>query len=326
MKNLYILFFFFCFLTDISITHAQIMQPHSGMIVPNWKILKEIPDLNYEYGSVELRDMKPKIDSDFLIMKIKTPINFSNGIVTLTRAEENEEGYEIELEWEKDICNIFEDNLDPEQSIKAIFSLFESEENNKLWMFLCYYPQINQAVVINNRLKNSDKVRALTLFPDGGIGSYQQDKNNPDKWEPIVNMVQQIWIVDADKVQNEVPDDYLIQEHDNDIFYAVEQPAEFPGGIHALMQWLSNNVKYPEEAQQSKIEGRVITKFVIEKDGTVSDVQVTTSVNPVLDAEAVRVIKNMPKWRPGKNNDIPVRTYFNLPISFKLPEVMPQEE
>ena len=104
----------------------------------------------------------------------------------------------------------------------------------------------------------------------------------------------------------------------DEIFVAVEQPAEFPGGQAAMMKWLSSNIRYPEAAQQNEIQGRVVVKFVVEKDGSVSQVQVVKGIDKDLDREAVRVVQKMPKWQPGKNNGVAVRSYFNLPVTFKL--------
>ena len=168
--------------------------------------------------------------------------------------------------------------------------------------------------------------------------------------------VTQIAIVDADKVKNEVMD-MDTQKEDNtargvvnqegsdnadkfkavheqvvvkepepekakpkeeEIFVAVEQQAEFPGGQGALMKFLSNNIRYPESAQQNDIQGRVIVKFVVEKDGSIGNVTVVKGVDRDLDREAIRVVKKMPRWQPGKNNGVAMRSYFNLPVTFRL--------
>lgn len=167
--------------------------------------------------------------------------------------------------------------------------------------------------------------------------------------------VTQIAIVDADQVKNEVMDmdtqkedntarGVVTQEGSDDadkfkavqeqvvvkepepevkhkeekIFVAVEQQAEFPGGQAALMKWLSQNVRYPETAQQNDVQGRVIVKFVVEKDGSIGTATILKGVDKDLDREALRVVKKMPKWQPGKNNGVAVRSYFNLPVVFKL--------
>lgn len=102
------------------------------------------------------------------------------------------------------------------------------------------------------------------------------------------------------------------------IFEAVEQQAQFPGGQSALMKWLGNNIKYPELAQQNNVEGRVTVKFTVEKDGSISNPVIAKGVDKDLDKEAIRVVKKMPKWQPGKNNGVAVRSYFYLPVVFKL--------
>lgn len=105
----------------------------------------------------------------------------------------------------------------------------------------------------------------------------------------------------------------------NDKVYEVcEQMPTFPGGDAALMKYLAENIKYPVSAQKAKEQGRVVVQFIVEKDGTVTGVKTVRSVTPALDAEAVRVIKAMPKWTPGKQGGQPVRVNYNVPVSFRL--------
>ena len=101
-------------------------------------------------------------------------------------------------------------------------------------------------------------------------------------------------------------------------FDVVEQMPQFPGGMPALMKWLQDNMKYPKEAQDAKQQGRVIVSFVVEKDGSITNVRVVKSVTPSLDEEAIRVVKAMPKWNPGMQNGEPVRVNYTVPISFQL--------
>ena len=103
------------------------------------------------------------------------------------------------------------------------------------------------------------------------------------------------------------------------IFVIVEQNAEVPGGQKALMKYLADNIKYPVIAQENGIQGRVICQFVVNKDGSIEDIQVVRSAgDKSLDNEAVRVIKTMPKWHPGKQRGKAVRVRFTLPVVFKL--------
>ncbi len=103
------------------------------------------------------------------------------------------------------------------------------------------------------------------------------------------------------------------------VFVVVETMPEFPGGQQALLNFLSENVQYPAFAQEKGIQGRVICQFVVNKDGSIVDVEVVRSGgDPSLDKEAVRVINSMPKWKPGKQRDKMVRVKFTIPINFKL--------
>ena len=103
-----------------------------------------------------------------------------------------------------------------------------------------------------------------------------------------------------------------------EIFVVVEQQPEFPGGNAAMMKFLSDNIRYPVIAQENGIQGRVICNFVVERDGSITDVQVVRGVDPSLDREAVRVIQQMPRWAPGKQHDSAVRVRFTLPVVFRL--------
>lgn len=102
------------------------------------------------------------------------------------------------------------------------------------------------------------------------------------------------------------------------VFEVVEHMPLFPGGLYYLMSYLSENVKYPADAQKQGVQGRVVVSFVVEKDGSLSNVQIVHSVNPSLDAEALRVVKAMPNWIPGKQDGKAVRVKYNVPISFRL--------
>ena len=102
------------------------------------------------------------------------------------------------------------------------------------------------------------------------------------------------------------------------VFEVVEQMPSFPGGDAALMEWLGKHINYPVVAQENGVQGRVVISFVVEKDGSITDVKVARSVDPSLDKEAVRVVKSMPKWIPGKQNGSSVRVKYNVPVKFTL--------
>lgn len=107
-------------------------------------------------------------------------------------------------------------------------------------------------------------------------------------------------------------------QDDNSIHSSVDQAAQFPGGNAAMMKWLSANIRYPESAQQNNKQGRVVVKFVVEKDGSISQPNVDYGIDKDLDKEAIRVVSSMPKWTPAKSNGVAVRSYYTLPVNFRL--------
>lgn len=101
-------------------------------------------------------------------------------------------------------------------------------------------------------------------------------------------------------------------------FTQVEQMPEYPGGIMAMQNFLSTNLKYPTEAKEKNIQGRVIVSFIVDTDGKLTDVNVLKSVDPLLDSEAVRMIYAMPAWKPGMQDGKAVRVSFSVPVNFKI--------
>ena len=112
------------------------------------------------------------------------------------------------------------------------------------------------------------------------------------------------------------PPKHVVEE--TKIFTVVEQMPMFPGGDPALMRYLSSNIHYPTVAAENGVQGRVVVGFVVERDGSITDVNVLRSVDPSLDREAMRVVKSMPRWQPGKQNGSAVRVKYQVPVSFRL--------
>ena len=116
----------------------------------------------------------------------------------------------------------------------------------------------------------------------------------------------------------EVVGEEKAKEEETKVFEVVEQMPSFPGGDAELMKYLNTHIKYPVVAEENGIQGRVIATFVVERDGSISDVKVIKSVDPSLDKEAIRVLKSMPKWIPGKQNGSAVRVKYTVPVTFRL--------
>ena len=101
-------------------------------------------------------------------------------------------------------------------------------------------------------------------------------------------------------------------------FTVVEQMPMYPGGYAALMGYLRDNIKYPTVAAENGVQGRVVVGFIVERDGSITDVNILRGVDPSLDREAMRVVKSMPRWNPGKQNGSAVRVKYQVPVSFRL--------
>ena len=130
---------------------------------------------------------------------------------------------------------------------------------------------------------------------------------DPNAIEPII-----------DETEKKVEKIVTIPKEDEGIYIVVEEQAEFPGGIPALSKFLSKNLTYPQQAIRSGITGRVFLSFVVDKLGNITDVSVTKGIGFNCDEEALRVVKAMPKWKPGRQSGNAVKSRFNLPIAFML--------
>ena len=163
----------------------------------------------------------------------------------------------------------------------------------------------DELVKEDNQMKAMDELDANTA-----VGTKDQEGTK----DRIIEAAREA-VIEAAPV--EVKDE--VQQVDTQkIFEVVEQQPQFPGGQAALFSWLSQNIHYPPVAEENGIYGRVTLSFVVEPDGSISNVQVVRGVDPSLDKEAVRVTKAMPKWQPGKQNGQAVRVKYNLPVTFKL--------
>ncbi|MDR2823719.1 MAG: TonB family protein [Prevotellaceae bacterium] len=160
-------------------------------------------------------------------------------------------------------------------------------------------------------------VDASELTEDNQLKSQEELQENKAQ----VSIISQ---VGSDDLTGAVPED--LQQHQviaeepqkEQIFVSVEQNAEFPGGIQELYKFVGDNLRYPAIAQENGVQGRTTIRFVVEKDGSVSDVTVLKGFDPNCDKEAQRVVKMLPKFQPGRQNGRAVRQYYTLPVTFKL--------
>ncbi len=137
--------------------------------------------------------------------------------------------------------------------------------------------------------------------------------------------INEVGLINAEDNANKAQETFVkvevkeeVEEVEEEVFLVVEDDPEFPGGLSALSQYLASNIKYPQLAKENNITGKVFVSFVVEKDGSVGQVKILRDIGGGCGAEAVRVVKAMPKWKPGKQRGKPVRTQFNLPVDFSL--------
>lgn len=162
-----------------------------------------------------------------------------------------------------------------------------------------------------------------------------QEELPPPPPPPVPEVIEELNIVEDDvktetiKIETEDNKDKIVisapvaapkvvEEDDQVIFQVVETMPTFPGGDQALFKFLSDNIRYPVIAQENGIQGRVICQFVVNRDGSIVDVEVVRSVDASLDREAIRVIKSMPNWKPGMQRGKAVRVKYTLPVNFRL--------
>ena len=134
--------------------------------------------------------------------------------------------------------------------------------------------------------------------------------------EDEVEIEEELEIEDSESDEDEIIE--IEEEDDDEFFMVVENMPEFPGGDLGLMKYIQKNVKYPPIAKEYNITGKVYVQFIVDKSGTVTNVKVVRGVDKNLDAEAVRVVKSLPKYKPGKQRGKPVRVMFTIPINFTL--------
>ena len=277
---------------------------------PKWIDLV-FQDKNKEYGAYQLRKGTSKrnllalailmaaaiIVGGYLIYKIEADKRAAERQAYMEQLELSKLQEQAEKEKKKEEKKIEKPKFEPKKEIPQV------RETQK---FTAPVIKKDELVKEDNQMKQMDQLDANTA-----VGVKDQEGTKDRTIEAARTDV-------VEKVQIEEPKQEVKQEVTQKIFDVVEQQPSFPGGQSALLSWLSSNIHYPPVAEENGIQGRVVVSFVVEPDGSVSNVQVVRGVDPSLDKEAVRVTKAMPKWVPGKQNGQAVRVKYNLPVTFKL--------
>ena len=167
-------------------------------------------------------------------------------------------------------------------------------------------------LILDGKIATIEQVRALPRDAVASVGTMREEAAISSYGEKAKYGA---LIITTVKHQKELYNEQISQP---DVFDKVDEAPQFPGGMAGMMQYLSSNIRYPEDAREAGTQGRVIVSFVVEKDGSISNARVTKPTYSSLDDEALRVISAMPKWMPGKQNGEAVRVKYSVPVSFRL--------
>ena len=207
---------------------------------------------------------------------------------------------------EQDIATFDSEEMEEEIEEEEIFELPEPEE-----------------IIAPEEVANSQQVTDLLIVQDEEIDETKQAKDVDQVMDNeaqlgTVAITEGVKDLNKIEVKEQVIAEPVVVDDEPVSIAMVEQKPSFPGGEAAMYQWLSNNIVYPPAASEEGIQGRVVVEFVVGKDGSITNARVVRTRHPALDKEALRVIKAMPNWIPGRNNGQPVKVTYTLPVTFKL--------
>ena len=167
-------------------------------------------------------------------------------------------------------------------------------------------------LIVDKKIATIEQVRALPRDAVASVGTMREEAAISSYGEKAKYGA---LIITTVKHQKEIYNEQISQP---DVFDKVDEAPQFPGGMAGMMQYLSSNIRYPEDAREAGTQGRVIVSFIVEKDGSISNAKVAKPTYSSLDEEALRVVNAMPKWVPGKQNGEAVRVKYSVPVSFRL--------
>ena len=260
---------------------------------------------NKEFGAYELRKTSDaRHNKSMIVVVIFIAIAFLLPLVVNTVLPKADET--ITDEAEQALVALVEETVEEE----------EPEEEQQRY-------EEEKPEVLPEEVLNTVKVTELAIVDDDQVTKEDEIKTQDELKDTQTAFGQ----TDFDKgtddlnVVREHKDEIVVEEKKPEpekVFTAVEQMPQFPGGEGELMKYISNNIKYPAMAMENGVQGRVVVQFVVTKDGSVGEVKVVRGKDPDLDREAVRVVKSLPKFIPGKMNGQAVNVWYTLPINFKL--------
>lgn len=262
---------------------------------------------NKDFGAYKLRESSPARHTKAIVsVLIALAIILTLLILSVNGVFNKPEEEQVAISTEQEIATFDAEEEEIEEEEEEQFQMPEPEE-----------------IIAPEEVANQQQVTDLLIVEDDKIEEDKQVKNQEDVLEneaavgavditegtnDLNKVIIQEQVIAAPKVEEEQPVSIAM----------VEQKPEFPGGEAAMYKWLSDNIVYPSAASEEGVQGRVVVEFVVGKDGSISNVKVVRPRHPALDKEALRVVKAMPNWLPGRNNGQPVKVTYTLPVTFKL--------
>ena len=262
---------------------------------------------NKDFGAYKLRESSPARHTKAIVsVLIALAIILTLLILSVNGVFNKPEEEQMAISTEQEIATFDAEEEEIEEEEEEQFQMPEPEE-----------------IIAPEEVANQQQVTDLLIVEDDKIEEDKQVKNQEDVLEneaavgavditegtnDLNKVIIQEQVIAAPKVEDEQPVSIAM----------VEQKPEFPGGEAAMYKWLGDNIVYPSAASEEGVQGREVVEFVVGKDGSISNVKEVRPRHPALDKEALRVVKAMPKWLPGRNNGQPVKVTYTLPVTFKL--------
>ena len=261
---------------------------------------------NKEYGAYKMRETSVARHTKAIVwVVISVAIILVLLILSVTGVFSKPEDEQITTATVQELTTFDSEEEEIEEEEEETFQLPEPEE-----------------IIAPEEVANQQQVTALLIVEDDKIEEDKQVKNQED----VLDNEAAVGAVDITEGTNDLNKVIVKEEviaapvvEDEPVSIAmVEQKPEFQGGEAAMYKWLSDNIVYPSAASEEGVQGRVVVEFVVGKDGSITNVRVVRPRHPALDKEALRVVKAMPKWVPGRNNGQPVKVTYTLPVTFRL--------
>ena len=256
---------------------------------------------NHAYGAYQLRKSTGKRNLWSMVFVAAVAALAYVGLAAYNTYQEQQKArFEAEME-----ASLLEQKKEAKVEKKTEAPKVELQKVEKVKSSIAFTPPVikkDSEVKPEEEMKTQDELNENKT----AIGAFDV-KGNDEEGGTVLKAVEEIATPEPPK-----------HEEENKVFDVVEQMPSFPGGPSALMAYLSSHVKYPAVAEENGIQERVTVQFVVEKDGSVTDVKTMKSVDPSLDREAERVVRSMPKWIPGKQNGSAVRVKYFVPVVFRL--------